>query len=231
MERLRRNYKNQNIIMKNSFLKVKHVILVLILVTTIACGKDDPLPEVNIPTVSYASPSMEAQFFKEGQSTAPTVNWNNNQGLFSLATAIEGLTINASTGVLNWTKALPEGEHAVEVIAKNSAGQTSISLTLKNALQGQFIGVFDSVEIFKVKLIADGSIEVIAGNDDSNLATGTWSVDGNSVKADYSYSHGDWSFKGTLTQTESKVTLIGDYYSGHGIIPANISGDFNVVLE
>jgi len=218
--------------MKKLILKVKYAVMIVLFVTTISCSKEDPAPTVSIPNVSYASPTIEAAFFEAGHSTSPTVSWNNNQGLFSLATAVEGLSINASSGVLNWTKALPKGEHNVEVIAKNSAGQTSIGLTLKNALHGQFIGVYDSTKIFKVKLIADGSIEVIAGNDDSNLATGTWSIDGNSVKADYSFPHhGDWSFKGTLTQTESKVTLIGDYYSEHGIIPANKSGDFNVVLE
>ncbi len=219
--------------MKKLILKVKYAVMALLFVATISCDKDDSVPTASIPTVSYASPSMEAQFFKEGQSTAPTVNWNNNQGLFSLATAVEGLTINASTGVLNWTKALPQGEHTVEVIAKNTAGQTTISLTLKNPLQGQFIGVFNSTNIFKVKFIADGSIEVIVGTNDNNLAIGTWSIDGNVITADYTYSNGDWdwSFKGILTQTESKVTLIGDFYRGHGTIPANKSGDFNVVLE
>jgi len=221
--------------MKKSILNVKYAVMVLLFVATISCSKEDPAPTVSIPIVSYASPTMEATFFKVGHSTAPTVSWNNNQGLFSLTTAIEGLSINASTGVLNWTKTLPQGEHAVEVIAKNSAGQTSISLTLKNALQGQFIGSHkwnDKAGIFKIKFIADGSIEVIAGDNDANLATGTWLVAGDVVTSDYTYpSRAEFSLKGTLTQTASEVTLIGYWYNKHGAITEKIGESFSVVLK
>jgi len=73
-------------------------------------------------------------FFQAGNSDAPRLNWNGNQGNFSLSSTIDGLSINSTTGVLSWTNSLPIGTHNIQIIATNSAGQTTSNITINNTL-------------------------------------------------------------------------------------------------
>jgi len=121
-------------------LKLKITLLALTMLTFTNCSNDD---DITIPTIAYTNTIYEVTFFQEGNSDAPNLNWNGDQGSFSLVSSIPGLTIDTTTGVLNWTKDLPIGIHTIQILATNSAGQTSSELTINNPLQGFFNGVIN----------------------------------------------------------------------------------------
>ena len=106
------------------------------------CSKDDS-QIISAPTVSFASTNFETIFFKSGNTSAPTVNWNAEQGTFSLSSTIKGVTVNSTSGVVSWTKELPLGINTIELLASNSAGQMSTTITVENIFQGTFKGGYN----------------------------------------------------------------------------------------
>ena len=152
---------------------------------------------------------------------------------FSLTSSIIGLSINTTTGVLNWTKDLPLGTHEVEVVATNNAGQTSKILTLNNPLQGIFTGTYDSSEFLELEFNANGTI-VLRTNDETSpdTATGTWEREGDTITVNYTYDSGssNYSLLGTLDIGTTAI-YSGDWYVGHGAISGNKNGAFEAILN
>ena len=74
---------------------------------------------------------------KAGQSVAPTFK-GTDIDLFSLGNTTAGISINAQTGVINWTNQVPAGSYNLRVYAKNNAGVDSVSyiFSLHDTLQG-----------------------------------------------------------------------------------------------
>jgi len=211
------------------------IILIITLCFLTSCSTDDDTasPTISAPSVTYSSTNVNATFFQEGNSTVPTVNWNGNQGAFSLASTINGLSINSTTGVLNWTKELAPDTYNLQVIATNSAGQTSINITIHNPLQGTFTGVYDDISFFEIQFNPDGSLELRA-NDETNptLATGTWTLNSTNILIDYTYdAGGDYSLSGTLTQSATTATYAGDWFYNHGAVAASQGGDFTMSMD
>jgi len=195
-------------------------ITIIVLATIIffnSCNSDDDATVIQTPSVTYSEMNINATFFQEGNSSAPTINWNGNQGTFSVTNTIIGLTINPTTGVLNWTKLLPNGTHSIEVVATNSVGQTTVNLTLNNPFQGVFTGTHSGSTFFELTFNTDGTMEVRA-NDEINpdIGNGTYSINNSIIIANYTYSFGDFSTSGSLTQSISAVSYTGDWYFGHG---------------
>ncbi len=198
-----------------------------------SCKKDDP---VEVPTISYVSNIMEARFFTGGNSSIPTIDWGGEKGTLSISRSIDGLSINASTGVLNWNRVLPIGSHTFEVVASNSAGASSVSITINNRLQGKFVGTYTDPGgsyYFATTFSKDGTVvvETKDGNNNSVPADGLWKLNGSEVQVDYRYSPTDkYSLKGTLTQTVSEATYSGKWYWEYGVLPANEGGVFTVTM-
>ena len=214
-------------------MKTTKIILLFALTLIMSCSNEDDSPTISSPSVTYASTNLEALFSQIGNSAAPNVNWNGNQGSFSLASTTEGLNINSTSGVINWTKMLPIGNHNVQVIATNSSGQTTINLTINNPFQGEFIGDYDSFNYFSLDFNSNGTINIKA-NDESNpsLASGTWALTGNNILINYSYDNGDdYSLNGTLSQTPTQASLSGDWFYDFDAVPANQSGIYSVSLQ
>ena len=75
---------------------------------------------------------------KAGQSVAPTLKGTDTI-LFSLGNnTTAGISINAQTGVINWTNQVPAGSYNLRVYAKNNAGVDSVTylFSLHDTLQG-----------------------------------------------------------------------------------------------
>ena len=230
--------------MKTLFLKSKFVLLTLSFLTFASCSSDDEnsptiqpptiqSPTIQSPTISYARTTLDATFFQADNSATPTLNWNGNQGNCSLAIPITGLSVNTTTGVLNWTKGLPIGTHNLEIVVTNSdGGQTSENLTLNNPLQGVFTGDYDSSFFFELEFNSDGTL-LTRANDETNPleGTGTWTKNGATIKIDHTYTSGnEFSLSGTLVIGTSAI-YSGDWFHTHGAISGNEGGDFEVILN
>ena len=68
--------------MKKLILKSKITLVILSFLTFASCSKDDDSPTVKAPTVSYTTTSLDAAFFQSGNSSAPEIQWNGDQGNF-----------------------------------------------------------------------------------------------------------------------------------------------------
>lgn len=214
--------------------KAAKIILMLLLTVIMSCSSDDDSPQITSPSVSYNTSTINATFFHDGNTNAPTVNWNGNQGTFSLANSIPGLSIDATTGVVSWTKIFAPGEHEVQVVASNSAGQTTSYFTVKNLLQGEFIGVLDESTDFIIEFFTDGIIEIKHFSPPEDAYYGTWKLIGNEIIANLTLVEipaEQYSLRGNLVQTNTSATYSGNMYFEHDALPINIYYPFNVVLD
>ena len=211
-------------------------LIVQVLFTLSSCSKkEDPAPQVKIPKITYSNTTIDAEFFKDGNSSAPTIDWGGEKGTLSLSKDIKGLSLDASTGILSWTKELPAGEHSFDVIAVNSAGQASTTITIKNILEGSFVGTYSSGidHYYNIRFFKDGTAKVIANDPDlGDEASGTWSQNGDEILVNYKYESGfKYSTKGTLIQTASEARYEGNWYDGYDAQADNLGGEFSLTLE
>ena len=88
------------------------------------------------------------------------------------------LNINENTGEITWTHALEESVHYFDIVATNSAGTTTIEMSIDNTLQGVFFGTYESPgsNYFRVDFNKDGTASVQPDNDYNPTATGTWTI-------------------------------------------------------
>jgi len=219
--------------MKTLILKSKALIILSFLMFA-SCSKNDDttLPDAQAPSVSYSTTNIDAVFFQTGNSPVPTLNWNGNQGTFSLSTTIPGLSVNTTTGILNWTRDLPMGTHNLQVIATNSVGQTAIDLTINNPLQGIFTGTYDNTNFFEVEFNPNGTL-ILRAEDPVNpyLASGNWTKNGSTIDLDYTYDGGgDYSLSGTVN-TGSSAIYSGNWFYDHGTVSGNEGGVFEMTLD
>ena len=189
------------------------VIALIVSALLISCGLTDDDEAVLAPSLTYSSTNVTATFFEEGNSSAPTINWNGNQGTISLNSNIEGLSINSTTGVLNWNKLLQPGDYSVEILASNSAGQTTVNYTLNNPPQGTFTGTYSGLFFFELHFNIDGTME-LAVDDPNNptTGTGTWQLIDSILIVDYIYDNSpnaEFSVSGTITQTSTQAVYSG----------------------
>lgn len=210
-------------------------IMLLFISTTIftSCKKERTTPDVETASVSYASTNLEAIFYQSGNSATPSLDWNGNQGSFSITSPVDGLSINTTTGALSWTKLLALGTYAIEVVATNSAGNTLVNITLTNILQGVFTGTYSGNIYQQFDYKTDGTVSIKATDETTpDLASGTWEIDGDEVTSDYTYDFGGaYSIKGTLVQTNANATISGQWYYGHGAIDGEEGGPFEHTLD
>lgn len=161
----------------NIFRNIFYILILLISssLTILSCSSDD---SIEAPSVSYSS--IEATFFRAGNSDVPNIDWNGNIGTFALPNIFNtNFSIDNTTGVLSWTKLLSPGIYNLPVKVTNSAGETTINVNLDNTLQGDFIGSYRlgfGIDFYlSIKLNTDGST-ILEANDEQNpsIGIGTW---------------------------------------------------------
>lgn len=206
------------------------LLFVLSMTLLTSCSNEDS-PSIKSPVVTYISTNLDAIFFTSGSSPAPEVIWNGNQGEFSLETPITGLSIDATTGALSWSKDLPIDTHNIQILASNSAGETAVDLTIYNPLQGDFIGTLDNNLFYQIVFNSDNTT-LMKENDDTDFSTGTWTKNGSIINIDFTYQGDnlDYSLSGTLILGTDAV-YSGDWYNEYGSISGNEGGIFEVILQ
>ncbi len=217
--------------LRPSVIQTVKLFLLVLLFTTISCSTDDDdgeeVQNISTPTISYASTTIEAEFSTPGNSSAPTVNWNGEQGSFSLVNTVPGVNINSTTGVVSWNRLLPLGTTNLQLIASNSAGQTGVNLTINTPLRGVFTGTYDNSVFFQFEFMTDGTAIVNANSSSSpDVASGTYTISNDEILVNYTY-EGDsqfYSILGTLTQTETGAGLSGNWYYAADADPSEVGG-------
>ena len=220
--------------MKNLFSLSRWMFLVVTFTLFWSCSKnDDPSPVIQSPSVSYSSTTLNATSFQASTSPVRSLNWNGDQGNFSLGSTLTGLNINSTTGVLNWTNELPIGTHMVQVIAANSAGQTVVTITINNRLEGTFTGVYNDVNFFELDFFPNGNFH-LRTNDENNpeTATGTWTITNNTVIANFIFDDSPslYSISGDFS-IGTTVTYSGYVFNGYNALPANQRATFTTTLN
>ena len=205
------------------------------LLCTQACDSIDDLSGgADAPEVTYGSTTYEADFYEPGNSSVPSIDWNGAQGTVSLGSNIEGLSVNSTTGQLQWTKLLPPGTHEVEVVVANSEGQVVVPISINNPLAGSFAGTIyenDDPYDLAIDFNADGTAIVVPNTFEY---TGTYVVqEDDSVLVNLVRSSDSFkiSLLGQITQTASHVTYSGNYYLSHDADPDEKLENFTVDLE
>jgi len=200
-------------------LKLTKFFAIAVIFAVFACSSDDD--PVLAPTVTLDNADLTATFFTEGQVEVPTVEWNGNVGTFSLESNITGTSVDTNTGVISWDKSLPLGMNTIQLKASNSAGYTSINVTVENEFSGNFDGNYnsdpnstDTTNSFEMNFNADGTMMAIDGG--SSEATGTWSISGNTITSVYSYNSGSSYFTVVtdLLHSETAADITGFWSSG-----------------
>ena len=209
----------------------KLVVVFLLALFSISCGDDDGEMAPTTPNVTYAETTFDADFYTAGNSSAPTISWNGNQGNFTISPSVEGLSINSTSGQISWTKTLPPGTHNADVVVTNSAGQTVVPITINNPLKGMFSGTYNGAHYFAAEFVADGTLTIYANDEaDPNVGPGTWEINGDEITADYTYETLDdeYSIRVVLSQTSTSATLEGSWYVDHGAEESNLGGDVSL---
>ncbi|MCX2742707.1 hypothetical protein OO013_02455 [Mangrovivirga sp. M17] len=181
----------------------------------LSCSDDDD--QILTPEVSYPQTTFDPTFYTSGNSSAPNISWNGNQGTFSLSKDINGLSINSTNGVISWTKLLPHGMHQLEVVVSNSAGQITIPIQINNPVEGRFVGTYSGSTYFAITFFEDGTADIEANSETSPTeASGTWDVVNDEIIVNYTYetTTEEYSVKGNITQTQSVAEFNGDWYFG-----------------
>ena len=213
---------------------IKSLFIFTIALFIVSCNDDDGGGATPSPTLSYSDTNLEASFYTPDSSPSPNINWNGNQGSLSIDTSIEGLSINTSTGQINWTKMLPLGTHNFSVVASNSSGQTSVPITIENDFEGNFTGAYNGSVYFAADFSDDGTVAIHVNNEsDPDLGHGTWERNGDEITADYTYDEAqdDYSFRLTINQTASTASLDGNWYYGHGVNSGSEGGVLELEIE
>jgi len=207
--------------MKTTFKFIKLLAFTL-LITFYSCSSDDDTSsQISTPVIGVNSTNVDVTFFTEGSLAAPSVTWGGEVGSFELATPISGVNVNAVTGVISYSKSLPVGESNISLIARNSAGQTTQTITINSMFSGSFTGEYTNGDndnygrTHKSVYNADGSYNGEDNDDDAQVTFGTWTRSGNTITASYSYgSVGDnYSITVDLTNTDSDAILEGSWFS------------------
>ena len=191
-------------------------LFVLLLLTALSCEQIDDLAGggVDKPNVTYPSTSFEADFFQPGSSGSPSIDWNGDQGTVTLGTTLTGLSINSTTGKLEWTNMLPPGTHDVEVVVANSEGQVVVPVTIMNPLAGTFEGTYAGAHDFTLEFDPGGDLIARA---DGETARGNWEITDGELIGYYVYDNYpdiDYSLRADIEQTNTEATISGEYYNG-----------------
>ena len=202
---------------------------------TQSCGEIDKLSGgASAPEVTYSSTTYEADFYKAGNSATPSIDWNGAQGSVSLGSNVEGLSVNSTTGQLQWTKLLPVGTHNVEVVIANSAGQIVVPVTIENLPVGTFTGRDSGGFYWSITFMKDGTATVLLNNENSpDRATATYELTGVDLEGTVTYEDGTGVFAitGKFMQSSSKAVFDGKWYNGTQIDPDNVGATFTLELE
>ncbi|MGI9542279.1 MAG: hypothetical protein ACR2MX_03415, partial [Cyclobacteriaceae bacterium] len=195
----------------------------------LSCSSDDETAVV-APVLSFNDVNLETPFFTEGATETPSLEWNGAVGTLSLDGQIQGVSLDATDGTIEWDKSLPLGLNDVKVVATNSAGTNAVTIQIDNQFTGDFIGGYNTdpeSELlsydFELKFNADGTMNVMDGGE--AIASGTWSLSGTTFTSVYTYnSSGTYSLIMDIIHSDTEARIEGYWYDGDNPAAGNERG-------
>jgi len=219
--------------MKNLFF----CLTAFMLLFSTSCSDDDNGVTVSAPVLGITSPNVDVAFFTEGTLPAPSVTWGSEVGSFELAAPIVGVNVNAVTGVISYDKSLPAGESSIGLIARNSGGQASQTVTINNKFSGSFSGVYTNGDndnfgrTHKSVFNEDGSYSGEDNGSSSSTTEGTWTRTGNVITAKYGYGTTSGYFLTVeILNTRSEAKLDGNWANGNDA-PGTFGGYMKMEID
>ena len=154
------------------------VFIGVLLITS--CTEDIDDNTVVAPSDFYYLGDLPIPFYTNGSTGVPNIDWGNEVGTFALNDEYQGVTINATTGVLSWNEDLPLGENSISVTATNSAGFAVTSVLFLHQFGGEFTGGYNSdpssTTVTASNLIINFNVNgTLSITDNGETGTGTWS--------------------------------------------------------
>lgn len=98
----------------------------------------------------YTPDNSKLGFGTAGNSVIPAVSWRGETGTFGITAPPAGISINATTGVISWTDAVPVGTYTLNLTAKNSqspAATTTYTLKITGAAPANLVYATDFANI------------------------------------------------------------------------------------
>lgn len=204
-------------------------------IAMVACDDDPAGPNVEAPTITFAQAAHASPFFMTGTTAAPTIDWGGETGTLALASAVTGVSLDTSTGVVSWDESLAIGVNAVEVVATNSAGSDMFGLEIDNEFQGQFDGGANNdpeseTPTFEVAMTFADDGTLIVVEDGTDEGEGTWTRDGTTITAVFSFDEGTTfiTFEGDVTHDTTDAVLEGFWFDGEEAVEGEEAGFLTV---
>jgi len=204
----------------NKIMKLKTLILLTIVLALFSCTNDESSEIVN-PKISFSNNNQVTSFYTEGSFEKPSIDWGGETGTLNLGALITGVSLDASSGIISWTKELSLGEHTIEITATNSAGESKAALVLTNNFEGDFTGGYNKdpnsttlSDDFIINFNSDGTMQaedVVV----SSIATGTWTRNNDIITIEYTFNGTSFlSIVFELVYNESGAYLEGQWFRG-----------------
>ena len=162
-------------------MKFLKTILTTLIISTliISCSKDNDDNTISAPTNFEYPAGGPIPFYTHGDTGSPSINWNNDTGIFTLDNTYTGVNINEITGVLSWNEDLPLHENHINVTATNSAEIAQTTVLFLHQFSGNFSGGHNldpnSIMIpnnnLNVTFNVDGTLSI---TDHIETVSGTW---------------------------------------------------------
>jgi hypothetical protein len=212
-----------------------HVLAVVSGLIVAACSDDPAGPNVGVPELTFSAASVATPFLTAGSTVAPTIAWNGGTGTVALVAPVTGVSVDATTGVVSWDGSLPIGANTVDVVATNSAGSATASLTIESEFQGRFVGGYNNdpgsettADDFEMTFNVDGTMSTLDGG--LYIGTGTWTRVGVTVTAVYTYNVAPLTVQGDVTHSATEAVLEGFWYWGDTATSGDEAGYLRVVM-
>lgn len=183
-------------------------------------------------TFNYLSHEFEVSFRSQGTIPAPTMEWPNETGTFSLKNEISGLVIDEVTGAIQWERHLGVGDHNVTVIAEDNGDtwetQFLITSTLSSAFwsggQNNEVGLNKYIIDRYFEFFEDGTLTVQFYNTPDSKGVGVWEIHEDEIEMHFCLYCEDMDpyavltydehslYKGTLINEVSRAYISGQWY-------------------
>ncbi len=141
--------------------------------------------------LKYSDNTISIEYYTQGCTKAPAINWGDKKGTFALNKTYRGLSINKENGVISWTNDFFENNKNIKVIAKNYLGKTYTYINFSSKFNQQFLSKID-IDSVTASPIEDVIIKI----EDSEKVKMNITINGMTeiIEANFSINNGKLTF-------------------------------------